>query len=82
MAKGGCDMKMRGPMFARVVISLLVVMLGGLLGDSRPARAGSSVAVPIFGTVDGTPESVYVSGVAQISSRVMKSGPLMMRLTR
>jgi len=73
MAQGGSHMEMRRSVFTRIVISLLVVMLGGLLGDCRPARAGSSVAVPIFGTVDGTPESVYVSGVAQITSKLMKT---------
>ena len=67
-------MEMRRPMFARIVISLLVAMLGGLLGDCRPALADSSVAVAIFGTVDGAPERVYVSGVAQITSRLMKTG--------
>src|SRR3989442_917643 len=75
MAKGGCDMKTRRPVFARVVILLLVAMLGGLLGGSRWALADSSVAVAIFGTVDGAPEGVYVSGVAQITSKVMKVGP-------
>ena len=67
-------MEMRRPMFARIVTSLLVAMLGGLLGDCRPALADSSVAVAIFGTVDGAPERVYVSGVAQITSRLMKTG--------
>jgi len=68
-------MEIRRPVFARIVVSLLVVTLGGLLGDSRPALADSSVAVAIFGTVDGAPEGVYVSGVAQITSTVMKVGP-------
>src|SRR6266702_1095464 len=67
-------MKTRRPVFTLVVISLLVAMLGGLLGDCRPALADSSVAVAIFGTVDGAPERVYVSGVAQITSRLMKTG--------
>ena len=67
-------MEMHRPVFAPIVVSLLVAMLGGLLGDSRPARADSSVAVAVFGTVDGAPESVYVSGVAQITSRLMKTG--------
>src|SRR6058998_2995508 len=74
MALGGSHMEIRRPVFARIVISLLVVMLGGLLGDARPAIADSSVAVAIFGTVDGAPEGVYVSGVAQITSKVMKTG--------
>ena len=67
-------MEIRRPVFARIVVSLLVVTLGGLLGDSRPALADSSVAVAIFGTVDGAPEPVYVSGVARITSRLMKTG--------
>ena len=67
-------MKTRRPVFTLVVISLLVAMLGGLLGDCRHALADSSVAVAIFGTVDGAPERVYVSGVAQITSRLMKTG--------
>jgi len=67
-------MEIRRPVFARIVVSLLVVTLGGLLGDSRPALADSSVAVAIFGTVDGAPEGVYVSGVARITSRLMKTG--------
>src|SRR5437870_13281524 len=75
MAKGGCDMKTRRPVFARVVILLLVAMLGGLLGGSRWALADSSVAVAVFGTVDGAAEGVYGSGVAQITSKVMKVGP-------
>ena len=67
-------MEIRRPVFARIVVSLLVVTLGGLLGDSRPALADSSVALAIFGTVDGAPEGVYVSGVARIASRLMKTG--------
>src|SRR5438876_10676976 len=67
-------MEMRRPMFARIVTSLLVAMFGGLLGDCRPALADSSVAVAVFGTVDGAPERVYVSGVAQITSRLIKTG--------
>jgi len=62
-------------MFVRAVIALLVAMLGGLLGGSTSALAGSSVAIAIFGTVDGVPERVYVSGVAEITSTVMKAGP-------
>src|SRR2546430_1497846 len=60
-------MKMHRPVLARAVLSLLVAMLGGLLGGSS-AVADSSVAIAISGTVDGTPESVYVSGLAQITS--------------
>jgi hypothetical protein len=74
MAQGGFHMEMHRPVLAPIVVSLLVAMLGGLLGDARPARADSSVAVAVFGTVDGAPERVYVSGVAQITSRLMKKG--------
>jgi len=74
MAKGEeRDMKMRGPVFARVVLSLLVAMLGGLLGGGTSALADSSVAIAISGTVDGSPESVYVSGLAQITSTFVKA---------
>lgn len=65
-------MKMRRPWFGRVVLSLLVAMLGGLLGGPS-ALADSSVAIPISGTVDGSPESVYVSGLAQITSTFVKA---------
>src|SRR5437867_12437847 len=75
MAKGEQrDMKMRRPMLARVVLSLLVAMLGGLLGGTS-ALADSSIAIAISGTVDGSPESVYVSGLAQITSTLVKTDP-------
>jgi hypothetical protein len=74
MAKGDRDMKTRRPLFARVVISLLVAMLGGLLGGPS-ALADSSVAIAISGTVDGSSESVYVSGLAQITSTLVKTDP-------
>src|SRR5881397_673295 len=74
MAKGDRDMKTRRPLFPRVVIPLLVAMLGGLLGGPS-ARADSSVAIAISGTVDGSPESVYVSGLAQITSTLVKTDP-------
>src|SRR5438445_13640797 len=67
-------MKMHRPVLARAVLSLLVAMLGGLLGGSS-AVADSSVAIAISGTVDGTPESVYVSGLAQITSSLLKTDP-------
>src|SRR5438094_10411522 len=67
-------MKMHRPVLARAVLSLLVAMLGGLLGGSS-AVADSSVAIAISGTVDGTPESVYVSGLAQITSTLVKTDP-------
>jgi hypothetical protein len=74
MAKGDRDMKTRRPLFPRVVIPLLVAMLGGLLGGPS-ARADSSVAIAISGTVDGSSESVYVSGLAQITSSLVKTDP-------
>ncbi len=67
-------MKLYRPLFARVVLSLLVAMVGGLLGGSS-ALADSSVAIAISGTVDGSPESVYVSGLAQITSSLVKTDP-------
>ena len=67
-------MNMRRPVLARVVLSLLVAMLGGLLGGTS-ALADSSVAVAISGTVDGSPESVYLSGLAQITSAFVKTDP-------
>jgi len=66
-------MRTRRPVFARTVMSLLVAILGGLLGGGTSAFAASSVAIPIFGTVDGSPESVYVTGVAQITSALVKT---------
>jgi len=75
MAKGEQpDMKPRRSVLARVVLSLLVAMLGGLLGGTS-ALADSSVAIAISGTVDGSPESVYVSGLAQITSTFVKANP-------
>ncbi len=68
-------MKTRRPVFARVVLSLVVAMLGGLLGGGTSALADSSVAIAISGTVDGSPESVYVSGLAQITSTFVKADP-------
>src|SRR2546428_6638348 len=66
-------MRTRRPVFARTVMSLLVAILGGLLGGGTSAFAASSVAIPIFGTVDGSPESVYVTGVAQITSALVQT---------
>jgi hypothetical protein len=74
MAKGDRDMKTRRPLFPRVVISLLAAMLGGLLGGPS-ALADSSVAIAISGTVDGSSESVYVSGLAQVTSTFVKADP-------
>ena len=68
-------METHRPLLARGAWCLLVTILGGLLGASTSALAKSSVAIAIFGTVDGSPERVYVSGVAQITSTVMKAGP-------
>src|SRR5262249_21066498 len=74
VAKGDRDMKTRRPLFPRVVLSLLVAMLGGLLGGPS-AVADSSVAIAISGTVDGSSESVYISGLAQITSTLVKADP-------
>ena len=67
-------MKLRRPVLARMTLSLLVAMLGGLLGGTS-ALADSTVAIAMSGTVDGSPESVYVSGLAQITSTFVKADP-------
>ena len=67
-------MNMRRPLLARVLLSLLVAMLGGLLGGTS-ALADSAVTIAISGTVDGSPESVYLSGLAQVTSAFVKTDP-------
>ena len=52
---------------------LLVAMLAGLLATTTAARAASPVTIPISGTVDGSPERVAVSGLARITSTLVKS---------
>lgn len=61
-----------------VVLSLLVVIAGGLVGASSPVIAAPSIAssstttVSYSGTVTGKPEDVYLSGVVQISTVVVR----------
>ena len=59
--------------FAHVRLPLLVAMLVGVLGTGTSALADSSTAISISGTVDGLPESVYVSGLAQITTTLVKA---------
>ena len=66
-------METRRPLLARGALCLLAAMLGGLLGGTTAALAASSVAIPISGTVDGVPESVSVSGLARITSTLVKT---------
>ena len=66
-------METGSPLLGRRAFSVLVAMLGGLLAAKATARAASSVAIPISGTVDGSPESVSVSGLARITSTLVKS---------
>jgi len=66
-------METHRPLLARGAWCLLVAILGGLLGASTSALAKSSVAIPISGTVDGVPESVSVSGLARITSTLVKT---------
>jgi hypothetical protein len=73
MTKGGHDMATRRPLLARGVFSLLVAMLGGLLGGTPAAVAASSVAIRISGTVDGEREAVHVVGLARIRSTLVKT---------
>ena len=59
--------------FDHVRLPLLVAMLIGVLGTGTSALADSSTAISISGTVDGLPESVYVSGLAQITTTLVKA---------
>jgi hypothetical protein len=63
-------MKTRRSSFAPVVLSFLVAMLG-LLGGGTPALAASPIPIAIAGTVNGSPESVYLVGLAQITSTLV-----------
>jgi hypothetical protein len=65
-------METHRPLLARGAWCLLVAILGGLLGATTSALAKSSVAIPISGTVDGSPEGVSVSGLAHITSSLVK----------
>ena len=61
-----------------VVLSLPVVIVGGLVGGESPAVAVVSIAssstttVSYSGTVHGKPEDVYLSGLVQISTVVVR----------
>src|SRR5215831_4312032 len=73
MAKGDRTMETRRPLLTRGALYLLVAMLGGVLAAPAGARTASSVAIPISGTVDGLPEGVSVSGMARITSTLVKT---------
>ncbi len=65
-------MKTRRRVFTPAVLSLLFAVVGGLALAGAPALAAlvpTSTVVPIAGTVFGLPESVFLSGSAQISTR-------------
>ena len=70
-------MKTRRPLFA-VVLSVLVAVIGGVVGGSSPALAVVSIAssgtttIPYSGTVSGAPESVFLSGYVQIAMKVVR----------
>ncbi len=64
-------MKRRRPSFTPVVLSLLVGIVGGLARGATAALAASTVVIPISGTVDGLPEGVYFSGLAEITSTLV-----------
>ena len=70
-------MKRRRALFL-VVLSLLVVSVGGLVGGSRPALAVVSksplgtTAVSYAGTVHGQPENVFLSGLVLITRTVVR----------
>jgi hypothetical protein len=73
MAKGDRNMETRRPLLAGGALSLVVAILGGVLATTTAGLAASSVAIPISGTVDGLPESVSVSGLARITSTLVKT---------
>src|SRR5262245_18778798 len=73
MAKGDRDMETSRPLLAGGALCLLVAMVGGLPQATTAALRTSSVAIPISGTVDGLPESVSVSGLARITSKLVKT---------
>src|SRR5262245_15574223 len=70
-------MMTRRPLFA-VVLSLLVGLIGGLVGGSRPALAVVSIAssgttmIPYGGTVRGAPEPVFLVGFVQLGMVVVR----------
>ncbi len=71
-------MKTHRSSFAAVLLSLIVGIVGGLVGGSSPADAVVSIAssgsttTPYSGTVNGPPESVFLSGLAQITFVVVR----------
>ena len=60
-------MNRRRSSFTPIALSLLIVCAAW---GAPPALAASTV-VPISGTVDGVPESVYFSGLAEITTTLM-----------
>lgn len=66
-------MNRRRPLFSPVVLSLLVGIMGGLVweGASALPASANTLLIPFGGTVDGLPESVSFSGLAQIKSRLV-----------
>jgi hypothetical protein len=68
-------MKIRRLSVSRVVLSLIVVVLSGLVWwAGTPARAAFAPTVafiPVSGTVSGQPESVRFAGQARVSSELV-----------
>jgi hypothetical protein len=68
-------MQIRRPLFA---LALSLAVAGGLVWGDDPAQAVVSVAasntttIAYSGTVDGSPESVYLSGLVQITMKVVR----------
>ena len=71
-------MKRRRPSSTPVVLSLIAGISAALVGGSSPARAAVSTTpsattmVSYWGTVDGLPESVFLSGPVQITTTVVR----------
>ena len=69
----GHDMKTHRLLRSAAVLLLIVGIAAGLVGGSGPAHAVVSIAysgsntIPYSGTVDGPPESVFLSGLVQIT---------------
>jgi len=64
-------MRTRRTKSALVVLSILAAILLAGSGDVPAAALATSVTIPIAGTVDGTPESVSLSGSLSIVSTVV-----------
>jgi len=62
------NMNRRRSSFTPIALSLLMVCAAW---GAPPALAASTAVVPISGTVDGVPESVYFSGLAEIATTLM-----------